>query len=88
MKIIPFFGTINLQNVVLPQSLIKIGYQAFSNCRQLAYITIPKSVQTMGAYAFSGEDSITINVKWKEGEKPEGWEDYWDSGNVTINYTK
>ena len=40
----------------------------------------------MGGYVFNGD--ITVHVPWKEGKKPEGWNDNWVSDNVAIDYAK
>ncbi|MBQ6020932.1 MAG: leucine-rich repeat protein [Clostridia bacterium] len=47
-----FTGCGNLQNVVFPDGLEKIGNSAFSNCSALACITLPGSLRSIDAYAF------------------------------------
>ena len=44
----------------------------------------------MGEYVFDDwTPSQTINVPFKEGEKSDGWDEYWKSGcDATINYLK
>ena len=74
-----------LNEVIIPATVKTIGEQAFSNCILLADIVIPSSVTTMGEYVFG---DITIHVPWKEGEKPEGWDDNWASSNAVIDYAK
>ena len=84
------WGYDNLISITIPDSVTSIGGSAFSECTNLASITIPNSVTSMGAYVFSDwTPSQTINVPFKEGEKPDGWDEYWKSGcNATINYLK
>ena len=78
----------NLEQINIPEGVTSIEDEVFSGCKALKNITIPSSVKTMGAYVFSG-DTITINVPFKEGEKPEGWDDNWNTGaECTINYAK
>ena len=80
-----FFASQALQNVVIPSSVKIIEQIAFGSCDSLTDIVIPSSVTTMG-YAVFGD--ITVHVPWKEGEKPEGWDDHWADGNVVIDYAK
>ena len=49
--------------IVIPNSVISIGYDAFYDCIGLTSVTIPKSVKSIGDYAFlgcSGLTSVTI----------------------------
>jgi hypothetical protein len=59
-----FFGAL-LKTVILPDSLIGIGGDAFSFTQKLASITIPKNVTSMGEWAFgySSIKSISFNSK-------------------------
>jgi hypothetical protein len=43
---------INLQNIAIPNSVIKIGDNAFYNCTNLKNITIPSGVTSIGKQAF------------------------------------
>ena len=54
-----FFNFKNLTSVTLPESLITIGLDAFSDCEKLADITIPEKVTTIGYSAFGGCKSLT-----------------------------
>ena len=49
-----FCDCINLEEVVLPQNLEKIGEYAFYNCYRLKNIDIPETVTSIGEYAFFG----------------------------------
>ncbi len=55
-------GCSNLTNVTMPDSLVTVGFQAFSGCTDLTNIIIPASVVSIGKEAFShsGLTSITL----------------------------
>ena len=83
----------NLSSIIIPSSVTSIGTQAFSGCRNLLNITIPASVTTMGSEVFQGNPILTsVNVSFKEGEQPAGWNENWnvlsDGYTVTVNYAK
>ena len=51
------------KNTIIPNSITKIGYQAFEHCSGLTSVNIPNSVTSIGGYAFrdcSGLTSVTI----------------------------
>lgn len=53
----------DVENVLLPEGLISIGSEAFSNCGELTTITIPQSVTNIGLSAFkscTNLQSITL----------------------------
>jgi hypothetical protein len=87
-----FGGCKTLNKITLPDSIKSIGESAFSSCTSLTDVTIPESVTTMGGWVFGYIPSITVHVPWKEGEKPEGWDDKWnktDNGyTITVDYAK
>ena len=71
---------IDVNQVILNNGLETIESDAFFNMEKLETVTIPESVATVGYNAFStfGDDqSITIYVPFKYGEKPEGWNEHW-----------
>ena len=76
--------------MVIPNSVIKIGNRVFATCNSLTNITIPNSVKSVGDLLFWGVPSITVNVPFKEGKMPTGWDKEWNttSGSLTINYAK
>ena len=49
----------NLEEVVLPEGLRRIGVTAFKGCRKLKKINIPASVECIDAYAFKNCTSLT-----------------------------
>lgn len=82
-----------LTSVTIPNSVKSIGYHAFTRCTGLSNITIPSSVTSMGNYVFYG-CRITVNVPFKQGKQPDGWNAEWnstvglasDGGIITVNY--
>ena len=49
-----------VQNLVLPDGLTRIGNRAFYNCTALISVIIPASVQEIGAAAFCKNSSMTM----------------------------
>lgn len=52
-------GSDGLKSVVLPETITKIGNQAFQKCIDLTGLTIPASCKVLGAMCFSGCSAIT-----------------------------
>ena len=77
-----------MNKIIIPSSVKIIEGVAFQNCESLTDVVIPSSVTTMGSNVFYAIPSITVHVPWKEGEKPEGWDDNWASSNAVIDYAK
>lgn len=55
-----FSGCSKLNNVILPPGLTEIGTHAFFNCAALGQLTIPATVTSIGANAFSGCPSTLV----------------------------
>ena len=53
-----FSNSVNLTNVIIPNSVTTIGAYAFSFCHSLKQITIPSSVTTIGTGALGWCDSL------------------------------
>ena len=49
----------NLTSIVIPDSVISIGNNAFESCTSLTSMTIPNSVTSIWNYSFSGCSSLT-----------------------------
>ena len=79
-------GCIDLTEVIIPNSVIRIGGYTFVGCTSLTEVIIPSSVTTMQRYVFNS--NTTVHVPWKKGEKPEGWVDDWADSSVVIDYAK
>ena len=54
-----FWRNTELENVILPSSLININEDAFFDCYALESITIPSNVLVIGTCAFHGCDNLT-----------------------------
>lgn len=48
-----------VQELVIPESVTKIGVTAFMNCADITSVTIPNTVTSIGANAFSGCTGLT-----------------------------
>ena len=78
-----------LTTITIPSNVKNIGRGAFSYCVGLKEIRIPGDNVTVGEELFYGVSSITIYVPWKEGQKPDEWDDNWNSCNgATVVYAK
>lgn len=97
-----FNGTKNaypkFKELIFPESLERIGSSAFSDCRNVTDVTIPNSIQQIGAYAFYGtpwiesirsEDGITyianIAYKYDSSYKHEGDTFSFREGTIAIS---
>ena len=67
-----------LKNIVIPNSIVSIGDNAFDNCVALSNLTIPSSVIEIGDYAFANLSIVTFEIS--ESEIPEGQE--WNEGTL------
>lgn len=56
----------NLEGIVLPQGMKRIGASAFFMCQDLAYVNIPRSVEYIGASAFNGTSIREVTVARKK----------------------
>lgn len=54
-----FYQCRSLKNVVIPEGVTSIGYQAFMDCDNLTSITIPRTVRSIGHFALSYCDSLS-----------------------------
>ena len=86
-----FYCSNALREIVLPTSLKNIGFCAFANT-ELNNVTIKQNVTEVRGNIFADIEDITVNVPFKEGEIPEGWDANWNrtSSNctITVNYAK
>ena len=61
-----FDTCINLENVIIPESVTQIGFKAFFNCEKLTQLIVPKNVYLIEESAFSGcikLNSLSVNQK-------------------------
>ena len=76
-----------LTEVVLPQSLTKIGGAAFENCNFIGELFIPKNVSVIDGYAFWGTSFTAITVdKDNECYKSIDGNLYTKDGKTLLNY--
>ena len=57
-----FYGCDNIESIVLPESICKIGDYAFAYCSSISAITIPANVMTIGRCAFFDCGSLNTAV--------------------------
>ena len=83
-----FQGCTALSSVSLPDTVASLGNNAFYGCSNLASIIIPISVTSIGSNAFQNCSGLTIYCEAEA--KPEGWNESWNSSNLTVvwSYTK
>lgn len=63
----------DVENVLLPEGLISIGSEAFSNCEELTTITIPQSVTNIGLSAFNSCTNLQSITLPDALESIDGW---------------
>ncbi len=61
-----FYGNMYLENIILPEGLIKIEDRAFRSAKALKSVVIPKTVQVIDAYAFDNVKSLE-SIVFEEG---------------------
>jgi hypothetical protein len=77
--------------VTIPESVTKIGYDAFFGCSGLTSITIPESITEIGEYAFGGAFSkynLTSITLPKSLLNQIGDKIFSDCNSLTITKTK
>lgn len=78
-------GTVALiETIVLQNSVLTIGANAFLNCPNLQEIVIPSSVAIIGANAFPASQGIQIYTMRADENIPAGWGANWMCGNPAI----
>lgn len=80
------------QKVTLPETVTTLGSEAFSGVTNILELTIPNSVENVGANAFVGWDEPqVINVSYdSEEDLGEGWNSLWNGScnKSIIEYAK
>lgn len=61
----------SINQVVIPSSVSSIEDNVFGKCSKLQSITIPKSVKSIGGYAFRGSNVTSVYVSWGSNEIPQ-----------------
>jgi hypothetical protein len=57
-----FYGCENLETIIIPTGVEKIGTGAFYDCKNLTTITIPNTVNTISSVAFKGCTGLSQNT--------------------------
>lgn len=73
-----------IEKIILPSALKEIGVQAFFACdeKEFKEITIFKSVEKIGRYAFANCRNLRINCEAQK--KPDGWDNEWNPSNRPV----
>lgn len=57
-----FYGNRSIESVVLPEGLLSISSNSFSQCTSLQFVTIPDSVTALEANAFNSSDLLCVTL--------------------------
>lgn len=82
-----FINCVELEEVVMHDTIRYVGSEAFSGCINLKEMIIPNSVKYVGRNAFRNCNNLTIYCEALT--KPSNWSYYWNPGNrpVVWGYT-
>lgn len=86
-KIIDFaFYNSEIQSIRLPDSIKRIGDEAFSNCHNLTEINLGNGVRQLGNYVFSWDEKLT-KIELPPSLQAIGEYDFYKSGirSITLN---
>ena len=72
----------SVKTVLLPNSLLAIGENAFNECSSLESIIIPSSVLSIGENAFN--ECYYANIYAKSSTKPYNWASNWNPNNLQV----
>ena len=61
-----FVEMLELRRISLPETLMEIGSEAFSNCKAFTYLRLPDSLKVIGFQAFNLCDNLE-NITWGSG---------------------
>ena len=56
----------NLEGIILPAGIKRIGDSAFLECKNLTYVNLPKSLEYIGSSAFGGANVQEVRLPWKK----------------------
>lgn len=78
------FQQTNLVTVQIPNNVVSIQRNAFSETYQLTSVYIPLSVTYIGMSAFHGSSKLTIYTR--HAQRPANWDSLWNSGNRLVRW--
>lgn len=73
-----FKNNLRLEDIELPDSIIKIGNLAFAGCTALKKIRLKAGIEIMGSNVFKDCSGLTIFADYKA--RPSKWDPNWDAG--------
>jgi hypothetical protein len=73
-----------IEEVVVPNTIVEIGKNAFSFCKKLTKITIPSSVINVGEELFLNSPNVKVVIG--HSSKPEGWADNWNNNARHVSW--
>ncbi len=76
-----------LRYITLPDSIVRIGDYAFSDCRDLIDISIPKNLISIGARTFAGCTNLR-RIDIPDSVKSIGPEAFYRCNNITIHCSR
>lgn len=78
------FSGANFTKLIIPQSVTRINYCAFKNCKNLQRIMIRSTIVEIASYIFTGCNDLIIYTDCKEIQA--GWNDLWRYNLQTESY--
>lgn len=69
-----------IENIVLPESVNTLGDEVFASLKDLRFLYLPKSIETMGASQFINSPNVLVYTGAFEAH--DGWNEDW---NITNN---
>lgn len=81
------FYKVDVTSVTLPECVVAIGKNAFSNCKSLTSVTLPESVTAIGDNAFQGNSKLT-SIKLAEGLESIGSSAFQKTGLTSVDIPK
>lgn len=74
-----------MTSILLPNSIVSIGYTAFASCSGLAVIVIPESVEYLGSCAFGCNPDLEVVIN---NNIPFSADGAFSNGNIAGTYVK
>ena len=85
MTIAPFaFWNCNCERFIVPNGVKAIGAKAFGMCKQLKYVYLPATIQTIEDEPFQFDNKVYIACE--PDAKPSGWTEKLQPGKKEIQW--